>query len=398
MTVRDNLELAGAADPAALLRAVDLPEDLMARRPGQLSGGQRRRVAIARALAAHPDALIYDEPTAGLDTRSARTIAELIRRSARERNLATLLITHDLDVAVHVADRVMLLPTCGGPLRQLLSPMEVSPLRAEIEAAAAEPPTPRNRPLPRRPGAGIFPVLTPFEAVGTGVLLAAGALSVARPGAIRRRLASLAPGAVALSLAGSLAVGFVVALQSAAGLGRFEAAHLLPEVAPASMVREVLPLLVGLLLAGRIGAAVSAEMGSYSLSGQIAALRLLGRSPEPFLASPLLWAVGLVVPLATAAGLAAGAVGLIAGASGVLGLKVSLVLAGLQRAVRSSDILLALGKSLAFGLAIAVASYRHGIGPKADPAELGEGATRGVVEASLAVVLLDCLITQLTHR
>ena len=410
LTVAENLTLAGATEPGALLSAVGLSPELLERRPGGLSGGQRRRVAIARALAARPNALLYDEPTAGLDPASARHIAELIRRTATERGLASLLVTHDLELALHVGDRISFLPSCGGALIPLPvarpgldvgSPEGVAALaalRAAVDAAGARPASSHRAGVAAVRRSGTPAILVPFEAVGTAVVLLAGAFSVARAGAIRRRLVRLAPGAVSLACAGSLAIGLVVALQSAAGLGRFEAAHLLPEVAAASMVREVLPLLIGLLLAGRIGAAVSAEMGSYSLSGQVAALKLLGRDPAAYLAAPLLWAVALVLPLATAAGLVAGVGGLIAGASGVLGLKVSLVLAGIRAALGLDDLALALGKSLVFGLAITVASYRHGIAPKADPAELGEGATRGVVEASLAVVLLDCLITRLTHR
>lgn len=88
---------------------------LAARPVGHLSDGERQKVMIARALAQEPTVLILDEPTAFLDLPRRVEIMQLLHTLAREGNRAVLLSTHDLDLALRMADRLWLLPT-GGPL------------------------------------------------------------------------------------------------------------------------------------------------------------------------------------------------------------------------------------------------------------------------------------------
>ncbi|HEX3242233.1 MAG TPA: ABC transporter ATP-binding protein [Solirubrobacterales bacterium] len=77
--------------------------------PHELSGGQRQRAMIAMALALEPEVLIADEPTTALDVTIQAQILDLLKRLNRERNLATVLITHDLGVVAEVADRVLVM-------------------------------------------------------------------------------------------------------------------------------------------------------------------------------------------------------------------------------------------------------------------------------------------------
>jgi len=95
-----------ASRVAALLADVGLDPELARRYPHALSGGQRQRVAIARALAAQPAALLLDEATSALDVLVQRQILELLRRLQRERDLALLFVTHDLDLVAGFADEV----------------------------------------------------------------------------------------------------------------------------------------------------------------------------------------------------------------------------------------------------------------------------------------------------
>lgn len=104
ITGRPALERAIAA-----LAAVGL-EDKAQSRPADLSGGQKQRVAIARALVGDPSIVLADEPTAALDSQSGKTVLDLLRRLARERNRAVVMVTHDhraaayADRIVHIAD------------------------------------------------------------------------------------------------------------------------------------------------------------------------------------------------------------------------------------------------------------------------------------------------------
>lgn len=82
---------------AECLRAVGL-EGIEARMPAELSGGMRKRVAVARAIALSPGAILYDEPTTGLDPANARRIGELIVRLRDELEVTSVIVTHDLEL------------------------------------------------------------------------------------------------------------------------------------------------------------------------------------------------------------------------------------------------------------------------------------------------------------
>ncbi len=88
------------------LRMVGLPSDIGGKSPFELSGGQKRRVAIAGVLAMQPEVLVLDEPTAGLDPRSHDEILELIRRLHRKNGTTILLVTHSMEDAANMADRL----------------------------------------------------------------------------------------------------------------------------------------------------------------------------------------------------------------------------------------------------------------------------------------------------
>jgi phospholipid/cholesterol/gamma-HCH transport system ATP-binding protein len=134
LTVADNIivpirEHAGLDEPlmqsiAALKIAMaGLPPDTGDKKPSELSGGMRKRASLARALALDPELLFLDEPTAGLDPDRSESFVALIEELRREMHLSVVMVTHDLDTLVSLADRVAVLCEqrllAVGPLREI---------------------------------------------------------------------------------------------------------------------------------------------------------------------------------------------------------------------------------------------------------------------------------------
>jgi phospholipid/cholesterol/gamma-HCH transport system ATP-binding protein len=135
LTVLHNLALAiydesdlrplsqARGEAEALLRRVNLDAGVLDRYPAELSGGMRKRVGVARAIASRPRYVLYDEPTTGLDPVNAETIDRLIVELAEDLGVTSIVVTHDLESAFQVSDRIALLT--DGELRACDTPDEI---------------------------------------------------------------------------------------------------------------------------------------------------------------------------------------------------------------------------------------------------------------------------------
>lgn len=107
----------------ARLAEVGLPQSVLRKHPAELSGGMRKRVGLARALVMHPEVLLYDEPTTGLDPIVSDVINELMMRTRDMYDVTSIIVTHDMKSARKVADRVVMLypiPRLEGAESQVL--------------------------------------------------------------------------------------------------------------------------------------------------------------------------------------------------------------------------------------------------------------------------------------
>lgn len=130
------------------LASVGLSESVAALSPAEISGGMQRRVALARAIATQPHILFFDEPTAGLDPIFSSVINGLIRRCVQDLGATAITITHDMNSARHVGDRIAMLydgkiiwcgpaheiDNCDNPyVQQFIKGLPTGPIQLETE-------------------------------------------------------------------------------------------------------------------------------------------------------------------------------------------------------------------------------------------------------------------------
>ncbi len=144
LTVREFFLLKGKRfwfpDPAFLnhlsheLSLVGLPEAVLERRVGELSGGQLQRLLIGWAMVDHPEVMLCDEPTAGIDVGFEETVYHLLQRLQKERSTTVLLISHELNIVYRYADQVLCLNRemlCHGKPHEVLHPQDLARLFGE---------------------------------------------------------------------------------------------------------------------------------------------------------------------------------------------------------------------------------------------------------------------------
>jgi phospholipid/cholesterol/gamma-HCH transport system permease protein len=226
-----------------------------------------------------------------------------------------------------------------------------------------------------------------------GELAVTLALTLVRPGRLRlrevlRHLDEAGTRAFPLSILLGFLLGVILAFQSAIPLRRFGAEIFVPNLVGISLLRELGPLMAGVILAGRTGSAYAAELGTMSVNEEVAALRVMGIDPMALLVLPRVLAGLLVMPvlslLLTLAGLAG--MSLI---MGLLGFPLRTVTSQLSSTVNLTDLLGGLFKAAVFGLAIATIGCRSGLGAGRGPRAVGDAATAAVVGGIVAIILLD---------
>jgi phospholipid/cholesterol/gamma-HCH transport system ATP-binding protein len=141
------------------IEMVGLKPDDLEKYPASLSGGMRKRAALARAIAIEPEAILYDEPTQGLDPQNITRIAEMIEELQRDLRITSVVVTHDLRTAFGVSNRIVMLHDqkfqYEGTPEDMMSSQE-PPVREFIDEAMDE-----LRELFERGELGVEPTATP---------------------------------------------------------------------------------------------------------------------------------------------------------------------------------------------------------------------------------------------
>jgi phospholipid/cholesterol/gamma-HCH transport system permease protein len=191
------------------------------------------------------------------------------------------------------------------------------------------------------------------------------------------------------------ATGVVLSLQTRDSLTRFGAKSLLPAVIVYSLIKETGPIITGLVVSGRVGAGIGAELGSMSVTEQIDAMAVSGVDPDKFLAATRTLACFVALPLLT---LAADAAGIFMGwVATTLAEPTSLklFLNNGMNGVRFSDFLPPTLKTALFGLIIGAVSSFQGMKTRGGTEGVGRAATSSVVLSSLLIILADVVLVRL---
>jgi phospholipid/cholesterol/gamma-HCH transport system permease protein len=193
----------------------------------------------------------------------------------------------------------------------------------------------------------------------------------------------------------ALFTGMVLALQSAYSLAAFGGKFLIGRVVSLSLVRELGPVLTALMVGGRVGSGITAEIGSMTVTEQVDALRSMAISPVRRLVVPRVLATVIMMPVLTAIADVLGILGGLFIAVLELQMTAQDFLSSVWNYLKISDIMSGLGKTFFFGLEIAVIGCYNGLQVKGGAASVGRATTQTVVLASICVLISDFFLTKL---
>ena len=202
-------------------------------------------------------------------------------------------------------------------------------------------------------------------------------------------------GSLTVVLLTGMFTGMVLALQSGMTLDQFGARSMVGRLVSASIVRELGPVLTALMVAGRVGSGIAAELGSMMVTDQIAALRALGTDPVRKLVVPRILAGIVMVPLLTVLASGLGMVGGWIVTIGLLRVASSVYWNAVVQGLYIQDIWMGLIKPFILGFTIVSIGCHVGLRTSGGTQGVGRATTNAVVASSVAVIAVDYLVTQL---
>jgi phospholipid/cholesterol/gamma-HCH transport system permease protein len=192
-------------------------------------------------------------------------------------------------------------------------------------------------------------------------------------------------------------IGGVLALQTGSRLAQFGLEGNIGGIVGLSMVKELGPVMTALLVAGRVGSAIAAEVGAMNVYEEIDALKTLNINPVRYLVMPRLVASLIAVPAlcmyVNVIGLLGGAI--VASVNPKIDVSMRLFRLNFQEIVKFSDVMDSLIKSVVFGVAVAITCCYVGLRTAGGPEEIGRAVTRAVVLSFMFIFVLNYLITRM---
>jgi phospholipid/cholesterol/gamma-HCH transport system permease protein len=243
-------------------------------------------------------------------------------------------------------------------------------------------------------------VLQAIDGCGEFALLAAATLRAAlRPRfpvlETARQMEAIGARSTTIVLITALFTGMVLALQTGIALARFGAKPYVGSVVGLSLARELGPVLTALMVGGRVGAGITAEIGAMQVTEQVDAIRSMGADPVQKLVLPRVIAATLALPLLTVMADVLGVIGGMLLSWGQFGIDPNFYLQTIFSTVTVGDFVSGIVKTFAFGWIIAMVGCFSAFQTTGGTVGVGRATTRAVVVASISVLVSDFFLTQL---
>lgn len=193
----------------------------------------------------------------------------------------------------------------------------------------------------------------------------------------------------------SIFIGMVMTIQFAFGLRRFGGLEYIPRVIVLSFARELAPTLTAVIVGGRIGSGMAAEVGAMNVTEQVDAIRALGADPAKKLVLPRTVAAVIVMPLLSIFALSLGTVGAILVCYAQFDISPSFFMQSSLESVQMGDFLSGMAKTPIFGFIIAIVGCHFGLRTSGGTEGVGLSTTRTVVVVSIAILIADFFLTKL---
>ncbi len=190
-------------------------------------------------------------------------------------------------------------------------------------------------------------------------------------------------------------VGMIMALQSAYQLRQLGATDLVPSLVAISITRELAPLLTAIVVAGRFGSAIAAELGTMKVSQEIDALTVMGIDPVSFLVVPRLTALIVTLPCLVVFADVVGILGGLTVGTGVLGIGSGRYVSLTFDALVLQDVITGLVKAVAFAGIIGLVGCHQGLQTRGGAEEVGRATTTSVVRSIVLIIGADLFVTAL---